>query len=194
MKRSYYAKELTTFGKLEREKSHCGTYMLIGFYNNTKTKFKDIASGNIYDVKDVKVRNGEPSYFIKNNTEIETRAIEIDGEFFVPTEFKIMPCSCPSKTRYMEFSGFSMFSRINPEPFAEVKGKSGYPYLYYFAEKTLHTPHGVVTGEEVRRATEEVNHYADSWIYEKKESGVSDDFWPYPIGEYPSLTEEEREF
>lgn len=194
MERSYYAKELTTFGKLEREKSQCGTYMLIGFYNNTKTKFKDIASGNVYEVREVKVKKGEPSYFIKNPAEIETRAIEIEGELFVPTEFKIMPCSCPSKTRYMEFAGPSMFSSINPEPFAEIKGKAGYPYLYYFAEKTLHTPHGVVTGEEICRAAAEVNHYADVWMYEKKESGAGNDYWPYPKGEYPSLSEEEREF
>lgn len=174
MERSYYADNLVAFAKQDKEKSTSGKYLLIGYFNTDKSKFRDVATGEIYPVE--------------NGAEIQ-----IGVEKFIQTEIEIKNHVGVNNNRYLSFSSDCVFTKIIREPFAEAGAGIGYPYLYHFVEKHNATKKGVITNISAFRATKEAEHFAEKWLasWEERTSGTND----YTAKNHcPGVTEEEREF
>jgi len=175
MERNYYAKELVVFAKQDREKSESGKYLLIGYFNSDKTKFKNLESGRVFSVSD-------------------GRVIEVEGQTFLNTDIKIEKHDGVNENRYLKFSTECVFSKVTREPFMEVVGKVGYPYLYHFVEKHNATPNTVVSAVDILRATKEADFFAEQWLTGWNDKENRPRFEQVSRIGYPSLTEEEREF
>lgn len=193
--RAYYARELVTFAKYVADQSRSGNYLLIGYLNNNKTKFRDIASGRVYSLKEIVTHPGKPGYpeSASNKHQYKTPAIEIDGQAFVQVEMGVETHDRGLKGRVINFSNPCIFTKVYVDPFKEINGKVAWPNIYDFVEKSQDPALFVVTTTGISRAIREANNYANCWLYSSDEKG-NGEREPFLIDHYPSLTERERDF
>ena len=193
--RAYYARELVIFAKYVANQSSSNNYLMIGYLNNDKTKFKDISTGRVYSLKEIETHPGKPGYFgaQPNKYQYKTPAIEVEGQAFVQVEMKIETQDRGLKGRSLWFSNPCIFTKLYPDPFKEINGKVAWPNIYAFVENYQSSSLNVVTTTGIVRATKEANNYASCWLYssDEKSSGECE---PFLIDHYPSLTERERDF
>ena len=197
MERNYYARELVMFAKYKREMSENGVYMLIGYLNNDKTKFRDISTGGVYNINEVEIAKDGTNTLGSTQESVnnlhQTKAIDVNGDDFVQIGMRIIPHEGGIKFRHMWVSDECVFSKLNAEPFMEIRGKVGYPYLYHFISKWQNSSLGVVSRADITGATKEANSYVSKWLQGWQESDNSVVKQIQKQG-YPSLSDEEREF
>ena len=197
VEKKYIANELVCFAKYVAGKSRCGRYLMIGYYNKDKSKFKHISSGNVYDVKGARIELSRPGFpgseEIQPKGEYKTPVIEDMGQAFVQVEPEVNGVSSQYKSRYMTFSKPCIFSKLYPEAFREYNGRVGFKNLYDFIEKQQCSEPLTISGIELFQAEREANMYSACWLYNADEREDSS-FEPLSQERRVSPTEAERDF
>lgn len=152
MERSYYARELVTFVKKDLGKSISQRYMLIGYFNKDKSKFRDVKTGNIFRV-----------VFLNNSVRnCWDRAIEVGGQDFIQIGMRAKYEETGVRRRFINFSDKCVYSKIKSEPFVEYVSASDFPNLYDYVIKKQDSSMRVVSTTNILRAEAEADKYAES--------------------------------
>ena len=190
----YSANELVCFAKYVADKSKIGKYLMIGFLNKDGTRFKHIASGNVYNVKGACIEPARPGYPGASGFKgkYETPCIVDMGQAYVQVEPTIYGVNTEYKSRFMLFSAPCVFSKVCPEPLREYNGRVGYPYLYSFVEKWASKEPLKVSGVDLFQAEKEAGFYAVSWLHGIHEEDNSTE--PFINDDEAQPTYDERDF
>ena len=180
--RAYYARELVTFVKYDANRSKCGQYIFIGYLNHGKTKFKDICSGQIYDLG---------VYMLEGEAERTNLVMHIDGQPFVQTGMSVQKGDA-SSFEFIWFSTKNIFSKLTHQPFIVHKLHPRYKSFYDYIEKQQNSALGVVTTTNIHEAVEEVNLYANNLVQTHKL--VKQGARPQVVEPQIGLTADERDF
>lgn len=181
MERKYYAKDLVTFVKYKEDWSNSYQYMFVGFLNNEGTRFKDVLTGNIYNVNKYTRRSGGR----------DGLAMEIDGQDFIWSTIKIDRNLKHTRFKVLKFSDDCIFERYGrcDLPFLdEQDGNEQYHNLYNLVEKLSYRPQNLVTTSEIYYAVKDANEYAEMLV---RTGHVKR---PSPAYDVVDLTKEERDF
>ena len=164
MERSYYARELVTFVKVGIGKSFSKRYMLIGYFNKDKSKFKDIKTGNVFGV----------SFLNNSERNCWDRAIEVGGQDFIQIGMRAKYDDVGVKRRFINFSEKCVYSKITSEPFVEYFRASKFPNLYDYVIKKQDISLGIVSTTNILGAELEADNYAES-MFSAHNIGYNDD-------------------